>query len=236
MRTLAYMPLHYGKDYLEYALHSIHDHVDEVLILYTARPSYGHVGKIPNPDSKEELFAICKKFHKVTWQEVINVTRENEHRQRAITYGQNNKYDVLIAVDSDEIWKPGSVREVISEVKDSKFRFHGIAGSQWLHFWRNHKEVNTDGFYPMRAVNLNVKEASQTIIKKGFIYHMGYAISEELMRYKLSCHGHKSEIADNWFRDKWLNYERGVTTHLHPASQDVWIETKDFKGELPYGL
>ena len=62
---------------------------------------------------------------------------------------------------------------------------------------------------------------------------MGYAISEELMRYKLSCHGHKSEIPLDWFENKWLNYKRGETKYLHPASRDIWVETEDFKGNIP---
>lgn len=236
MKVLAYMPLHYGVDYLDYALRSIHDYVDEILILYTERPSYGHVGNLPNPDSEGALRDVCKKYHKINWIKLRGINRETDHRQRALRYGENHNYDVVIAIDSDEIWKPGTVKDVIREVKDSNFRYHGIAGTQWVHFWKNHQEINTDGFYPMRAVNLNVKQETQTIIDKGFIYHMGYCIREELMRYKLSCHGHKSEIPNRWFTDKWLNYEKGVTTHLHPASQDVWIETQPFKGKLPYGL
>lgn len=241
--TLAYIPLHYGKDYLEYAIRSVHDSVDTVLVLYTAKPSYGHEGTLKNPDTKEELMQIACSFNKVVWKEVTQVSRENHHRQLAYSYAKNSindknglNYDLVLAVDSDEIWNPDKVEEALHAAYNSGYHNFGIAGSQWYHFWKNHKEVNRDGFYPTRITNLNNYVKNHTIISKGEIYHMGYAISEECMRYKLSCHGHKSEIPNGWLEDKWINYKRGVTTHLHPASRDIWVETEDFEGKLPFGL
>lgn len=231
MRTLAYMPLHYGLDYLEPVLKSIRDSVDDILICYTKHPSYGHEGSLKNPDSEEDLRAVCEGFN-VIWQEV-KASRENQHRQYAIDYAQSKGYDIALAVDSDEIWQPDTVKKALQAASNTGARFNCIAGSNWYHFWKNHKEVNRDGFYPMRIININERNNKQEIIKEGMIYHMGYAISEELMRYKLSCHGHKSEIPGNWFEDKWLNYKRGVTKYLHPASRDIWVETEDFNGTIP---
>ena len=37
IKTLAYIPLHYGKEYLEATIKSIDAHVDKILILYTIR-------------------------------------------------------------------------------------------------------------------------------------------------------------------------------------------------------
>ena len=242
--TLAYIPLHYGKQYLDYVLKSIHPFVDTILILYTSTPTYGHNTNLKNPDSGQELKAICDKYNKIEWQDITgSVSRENNHRQLAYRYAQESlrrpngkNFDLVFAVDSDEIWNPEKVEEALHAAYNSGNHFHCIAGSQWYHFWKNHKEVNRDGFYPMRIANLNNNVKNQKIIDKGEIYHMGYALDEEIMRYKLSCHGHKSEIPARWFEDKWLNYERGVTTHLHPASRDIWIQTEDFTGKLPYGL
>lgn len=237
--TLAYVPLHYGKDYLKYVLESIRPFVEDILILYTKTPSYGHTSNLQNPDTEEELRAICGKFSCI-WMDVTGTSREGTHRQMAYDWAKkqiNSKngrnYDLVFAVDADEIWNPEKVPEALHAAYNSGYHHHCISGNNWWHFWKGFKEVNTDGFYPNRITNLNNYVTNQTIIDKGEIYHMGYAISEEAMRYKIGCHGHKSEIENSWLTDKWINYERGVTTHLHPASRDIWIETKDFEGDLP---
>ena len=232
LRTLAYIPLHYGKDYLKYVLMSIRDSVDDILILYTSRPSYGYASNISNPDTREELKAICKPFN-VIWQDIPLIGQENQHRQLAYTYAQAEGYDLVLAVDADEIWNPGKVQKALEVASISGRRFNCISGNNWFHFWKGFNEVNQDGFYPMRIINMRSPNKEQAILDTGEIYHMGYAISAEAMEYKLSCHGHKSEIPHRWLADKWLNYQKGVTTHLHPASQDVWIETKPFEGVLP---
>ena len=53
------------------------------------------------------------------------------------------------------------------------------------------------------------------------------------MRYKLSCHGHKSEIPQGWYKEKYEGYKSGVTKYLHPATDAYWIEAKPYEKELP---
>lgn len=236
MKTLAYIPLHYGSDYLKAALTSIDPFVDTILILYSETPTYGHSGSLKNPDTKEVLQSICAEFDKVRWVDITNrrISRENVHRELAYQYArEKGGYDLVFAVDADEVWEQSTIEETLTTAYNSNAFFNHIGHEAWLHFWKGHKEYNTDGFYPLRIVNLNNNNTDHTILNCGRLYHMGYAISEDAMRYKISCHGHKREIAQTWMHDKWLNYQKGVTTHLHPASQDVWIETKIFEGKLP---
>jgi hypothetical protein len=231
---MAFIPLHYGSDYLRLVLQAIDPFVDDILILYTKYPSYGHRGNIHNPDTMEQLQKICRPFKKVIWVDVTGVQQENQHRKMAERYIQQNNltYDLILSVDADEIWNPEKLPEALHAAYNSGYHAHGIGGDCWWHFWKGTKEVNRDGFYPIRLFNLNNYVKNETIIHKGEIYHMGYAIRPEMMEYKLSCHGHKSELFPNWFQDKWVNYERGVTKQLHPVSKDIWIETEDFTGKL----
>ena len=198
MKTLAYVPLHYGKDYLKYVLASVRDSVEDILILYTSKPSYGQAGHLPNPDSEEELRAICEPFS-VIWEDVTGKGRESDHRQLVYRHTANSDkdYDLVLAVDSDEVWNPDKVESALEVAFDSGKRFNHISGNNWFHFWKGFKEYNQDGFYPMRITNLKYVTPENIIIDTGEIYHMGYAISEEAMDYKLSCHGHKSEIPSN---------------------------------------
>ena len=235
MKTLAYTPCHYGKEYLKYSLQSIHDHVDQILILYAKNPTYGHATSISNPDSENELKDICNQFSKVVWKEVPqNLNGEGRHRDLAISYGQSGGFDIVLAVDSDEVWQPNTVEPAIKQAYDGYERRYTTNHQGWYHFWRSFNEVCRDGFEPIRLTNLNRSNNNQGRVLDSVIYHFGYANCERLQEYKMSVHGHKSEISNQWFTKKWLNYKKGETTHLHPASNDVWIHTEPFdKNQLP---
>jgi len=228
-KTLAYIPLHYGSPYLDAVIRSIDPHVEKILILYTERPSYGQSQGLKNPDSRQELYNIAHAASdKIQWVEIPPMGQENQHRQMAFQYAQG--FDLIMAVDSDEIF------DDVEEMKEAAMKTNcntvNIGGDRWWHFWRSFNECNRDGFYPTRFHVIGGKHEAE-IIHVGKIYHMGYAMPEELTRYKISVHGHK-DILNTWMSNKWINYKRGVTKLLHPDSQTVWIETEPFdKTTLP---
>jgi hypothetical protein len=231
MKTLAYYPIHYGSEYLPYSIQSIRDHVDKILIIYSEKPTYGHTSNLQNPDSKEDIIRICEEygceFMNIT---ALHIGQENEHRKIGIDYARAEGYDMLVACDYDEVWKDLDIALEIAS-KGKAFQY-GIRGECWYHFWKSFNEVNTDGFSPIRIFNLK-KQKGEDLIVAGTVYHFGYAISRELMDYKISVHGHKTEFG-NWVDTKWKTYERGRTRYLHPATNAYWVETEDFdKTTLP---
>jgi hypothetical protein len=161
-----------------------------------------------------------------------NIGQEHQHREIAFEIARREGYDIVVAADYDEVWE--NLDEAIDYVKGGESFQYGIRGDQWLHFWKSFNEVNTDGFSPIRLFNMHKPRNTEELIYKGKIYHFSYAISEQLMRYKISCHGHKSEFPATWLEQKWINYKRGETKYLHPVTDAYWIETKDFdKNTLP---
>lgn len=233
-KVLAYTALHYGLDFLWYALESVKDHVDEHLILYTERPSFSYSGQLPNPDTREKLKAVADQFPHVTWLD-ITAHGEGEHRQKALSYARQLKYDLVLVVDSDEVWDKKYLPKALSMAYNSRAKQFAVRGSQWLTFWKSFNEYVQDGFAPVRVHNLK-NSGPEEFLEDGdniWIYHCGYAIRDELMKYKLSCHGHKMDIPGNWYREKWEGYQKGKTTHLHPATDAYWIETEDYKKQLP---
>ena len=237
MRVLAFTVCLYGKEYLKESILSVKDNVDTHLIAYTKVPSFGHTTDMINPDSEQELLDICNQFNHVEWMDITGKARaENVHRQFAFDYARKNGFDIIIVVDSDEVWNPGKVKEAIDYAYNSKNGRFGVRGSQWVTLWQSFNEYVTDGFAPIRLFNLNNDLGKEELIEKGFIYHMGYCISNELMAYKISCHGHKDDFNNNkkWHSEKWLNYKRGITKFLHPATEAYWKETELFdKNTLP---
>ena len=234
MKTLAYYPIHYGSEYLAYSMQSIRQSVDHIIVLYSSNPTYGHSGNIPNPDTKQDILSICQQFNAELFDLTNhNISRENKHRQMAFQYAKGYNADILVAVDYDEVWEnlDGAIQQAAQQ---PAFELQ-IRHNSWNHFWKTFNEINKDGFQPVRIFNLNGDRSIKGLVDHGTIHHFGYAISPELMQYKISCHGHKSEIPKNWYKEKWLNYKKGETTHLHPASQTVWIETEKFnKTKLPH--
>ena len=231
IKTLAYIPLHYGSPYLDAVIRSIDDHVDKILILYTSTPSYGQKQGLKNPDNRQQLYDIAHAASsKIEWVEVPPMGQENRHRQMVFNY--SNGYDLIMAVDSDEIFD--DVEEMKEAAMKTNSKTVNVGGDRWWHFWRSFNECNRDGFYPTRFhVVGGTDQNPAPIIHVGKIYHMGYALPENLTRYKISVHGHK-DILNTWIHNKWINYKRGVTKLLHPDSQTVWIETEPFdKTTLP---
>ncbi len=237
MKTLAFTVCLYGKEYLRQAIESVQKNVDEHLIAYTSIPSFGYSTDLPNPDTKAELKAICDDYNHVTWMDVTGRAKaENIHRDFGISYGRENKYDIILVVDSDEVWVPERVQEAIDYAYKSKAGNFKMRGSQWVTLWKSFNEYVTDGFAPVRLFNLHNDLLRDEYFEKGFIYHMGYCISDELMNYKISCHGHRADFDRNkkWHEVKWLNYKQGETKFLHPATEAYWQETKPFdKKTLP---
>lgn len=232
MKVLAFTVLHYGKEYLRESIESVKNNVDEHLIVYSSSPTFGYSSSLTNPDSEEELKSICYEFSHVTWMDITarNVRQENIHRQVAADYGNKHGFDIVLVIDSDEVWIPERVKEAIDHAYNSENGHFCVMGSQWVTLWKSFNEYVTDGFAPVRLFNLHNDLMKGEHIAKGFIYHLGYCISDTLMEYKISCHGHKADFEKNknWHDKKWINYKTGQTKFLHPATEAYWQEAKPF--------
>ena len=233
-KVLGGMILHYGKEYLREVLASIADHVDEIVIFYTPTPSHGTSTRVQCPDTREELRAIADEFN-CTWSEIGRIGQENHHRHQYIDYAIKFGYDQILVVDSDEVHVSELIPEMLDAAYEQEFKQVGIRGSQWLTPYRSFNDYVTDGFAPIRVINVNKPEGTN-YIEKGFIYHMGYCISDKLMEYKISCHGHRADFENNkrWLADKWHGFKAGVTQYMHPATEAYWIDSAPLdKTKLP---
>jgi hypothetical protein len=87
MKTFAYIPLHYGAEYLNEAIKTIEPLVDKILIFYTAKPSFGTFTDLFNcPESEEQLHSIATTASsKVEWIKVSE-TGEGRHRNNYQRY------------------------------------------------------------------------------------------------------------------------------------------------------
>jgi len=196
MKTLGFMTIHYGVEYLKESLLSVVDHVDEMVIAYSKNPSHGHGTKHACPDSEEDIIKICADVlgDKLIWRRSEFYSCEADHR--AVRYKHSDGYDLILTIDADEVFKEFDIQNALTFAYNNKERYYGING--YVNFWRSFNFACYDGFRPIRIENLNNANQLQNINCPLTIYHFSTCQSEAIMRYKYKIFGHASEVRPSW--------------------------------------
>lgn len=225
MKVIGYVALHYGRTYLSHAIRSIIQDIDELWILYTAQGSHGHRTSIPCPETRDELYAIAQQAagDKLRW---VDGSWTHEGQQRDSIHLHVPDADVVVVLDSDEIWTPGLLPSVINSMRHTKRRNIRIP---FIHYWRSlHRAILHDPAFPVRVIF--PKQADGTITyapppwmeeSRLVIHHFGYAQPAEIVRYKQLTHGHRNE----WRRDcDWFNdvFMANRQYDCHPVGSPYW--------------
>jgi len=232
MKVIAEVILHYGKETLEYALKSLEPFADKIVILYSKYPSQGFSSPTAvNPDTREELFAIAKKFPKTEWVDCQPMGSEGEHRGRIFEY--TKEYDVCMLCDADEVYEPNDLGRVLHEVFIGDKRYYNVDG--FIHFWKTKEWCCTDSFRPTRFIRLAANDNSYGEVKCR-IYHFSCAQDIKTIQYKWTVSGHHDELRKDWFQifNDWS--PENQIKDVHPTSFGVWPAVQKFTGILPYGL
>lgn len=225
MKIIAYTALRYGKDYLNAAIQSVIDLADEYHVLYAEKPSHGHWSGLPCPETESEL-------HEIAWDAAGSKLRWHtgewvyEHQQRNAIYTKAYDADVIVTVDSDEIYSPRLI-ETISQF----IHAHGTIPPckyvrvPFIHYWRSfHQCILHDPAFPARVIFPKAQNDVQlgwTPEATGVVNHMGYAIRPYLMDYKWQIHGHKDELRHDvdWFNDVYMANRK---FDCHPVGSEWW--------------
>lgn len=212
MRVNSYTILHYGKDYLSYSLSSVREVVQTSYVFYTPRPTHGHVSELSPPESRQQILDALQVHHgegiftlpeKCAWVDTsFNFNHEGQQRDYCLQKAATNA-DLVLVLDYDEVWNIDVLKAALNHVwKENSAR-------NWLinftHLWRSFDWCCRDDAWPVRIIDHRHEQGMAYIPRElGEIYHFGYAISDEVMKYKLSIHGHKSELKSDWYDSKWL--------------------------------
>ena len=231
MKTIGFITVHYGSEYLRESLLSIKNHCEKIVIAYTPNPSHGFGTTDNCPDTKEDIYNIAVETlgNQLIWDEGTYNT-ESSHRSAINKYCSG--YDLVLIIDSDEVFEPKEIQGALDYAYNNKERYYGIKG--YVNFWRSFNWACYDGFRPIRIHNLKADNNLQNLECPLTIYHFSTAQSEAVMRYKYQVFGHASEIKENWL-DK-IHY--GWTPEnnfgdLHPVSFYLWNAVPFDKNLLP---
>lgn len=228
-KILAFLPIHYGTEYLECCLLSIRDHVDKVHVAYSRKPSHSFRTGEKCKDTEEEIFAICQKVlgEKLIWTAEDSYPNESTHRNERYKFSKG--YDVILSIDSDEVFE--GIPQALEYIENSPERFHGCNG--YINFWRSFNFCNRDGFRPIRIEKLSAKNQLQNLNCPLTVYHFSTCQNVETIRYKNKVFGHAAEIRKNWLEDVYLAWTpENRTRILHPVSFDVWHDAMDYDKNL----
>ena len=235
IKVLGFMTIHYAGDYLKESLLSVVDYVDKFVVAYSKQPSQGHGTDLACPDSEEYIYETCKEVlgDKLIWDRADRYGAENEHRNVRYKYSQG--FDLILTVDSDEVYKSDELPASFDYAFWGVDKFYGIDG--YVNFWRSFNHACFDGFRPIRLENLHRQNNTQDLTLKQTIYHFSTCQPEAIMRYKYKVFGHANEIKKNWLDETFYGWtSENNISDLHCVSYNLWNAVPFDKNTLPESL
>lgn len=232
-KLIASCPIFYGGEYLSCAIKSVEPYVEEIIMLYTDKPSYGHGTNIPCPESESDLKNIAySASNKVRWINVL-ASQESQHRGQIYKIAEKGNYDGVLTFDADEVF--GDLTPYLEQCWQSTKRNIGFSG--FINFWRSFNHVCLDHFTPIRFYNLKNADCDGFDVVNAPVYHFGCAQRMEIMRYKLLIHGHLPELRKNWIDEVYSSWYEGKETpgglHLTAWNPPLWNAEPYDKTQLP---
>lgn len=237
MRIQSYTILHYGIDYIQFALLSAYPLMDRLNVFYTPHPSHGHGTNLPPIETEDELFEMASQAapDKLNWHKT-DFWQEGQQRDFAVNRCASSGADLLLVLDYDEVWPEEVLARALHYVSKAN------SARNWLlnfsHLWRSFNWICRDDAWPVRIIDLRHNGGVAYLPRElGPVYHFGYAITNKVMAYKLAIHGHKSELRPGWFEREWSAWppvENCHPTNGKKSNGEGWWNPVPFdRAELP---
>lgn len=231
IKVLGFTTIHYAGSYFRESLLSVVDHVDKMVIAYSRQPSQGHGTDRVCPDKEEDIYRIASEVlgDKLIWDAADRYGAENEHR--AVRYKYSDGFDLILTVDSDEVYGDG-LQDAFDYAYWGINQYYGIDG--YINFWRSFDWVCTDGFRPIRLENLNRRNGTQDLSLKQTIYHFSTCQPVEIMSYKFGVFGHAHEVRHGWLNDVYYSWSPDAPfDDVHCVARGIWNPRPFDKATLP---
>jgi hypothetical protein len=144
--------------------------------------------------------------------------------------------DLVVVVDYDEIWPQDILALFLSEVWEKGVARNNLVNM--IHFWRSFNWGCPDQGWPVRIIDLRYNNGTHYLPSElGRVFHFGYAVTDQVMRYKWEIHGHKNEMRPGWLTDIWPAWPPRDNCHptngRNEAGKPFWTPEPFDKGKLP---
>lgn len=228
---------HYGAEWIRFAVQSVINQVDKVYVFYTSVPTHGHGTTLRCPETLNDIQLELSKVSTTSKVELIDITAkhfpfEGAHRDYANNYIHDTTgADVILVLDADELWDEKVLANCLKLALATNYKIYRI---NMKHYFRSLYYYCEDSAMPVRIVRMN-KDASGDNYMPGYVYHMGYAQTSKIVRYKLSIHGHKGELRPEYFDNVFMPWKPG-TGDVHPTSGNGYWNPKRVSADDQYAL
>lgn len=223
--------LHYGADYLPYAIQSVYNQVDVCHVFYTPNPSHGHSTNIPPVETRAELQRAAYQYdpdNKVKWYDTEGLRHEGQQRDLALQTVINAGAELVLVLDYDEIWPDELLGKLLSDTWSRRGARNNLVNM--IHLWRSFNWACKDQGWPVRIIDTRLS-AGLCYLRPG-VFHFGYAITDMVMRYKWKIHGHKNEMRPGWLDNIWPQWP--PPADCHPTNDKGFWNPEPFdKEQLP---
>lgn len=224
---IGYSRVHYGKDYLSWAIRSALPYVDKFVVLYTHVPTFGHFTTLPNPDNRDELYEIARQAagDKLDWREGLPMTGK-------IIFELYPACTLLLELDADEVIAPEFAAQIVQDHHDGKLTAP-LYRLPMLHLWRSfnygciHVDPQSGQEEPLGWPIRLSTTANPTSAPVPYpdacerLYHFGYCRKQIDMDYKWGTSIHQTEIRKEWWSEIWAKFPERLRD-LHPVGVNVW--------------
>lgn len=234
MNIQAYCALHYGAEWLEWAIRSVIDFVDRYHIFYTPHPSHGQstTMTVPDKESRDALRAIAAIYgNEVVWHDVDHLWNEGDQRDYCVQQLASAGSDIVVWNDADEVWDPDVLCECLDAVAAGSAKDYRVHA---MHFWKSVNWVCYDDCMPVRFIKPS--GSGEAFLPGQGFYHFGYAQSSMLVAYKSKIHGHRNEWRRNWWGTIYNKWEPGQSHKcgVHPTNECDDKTGKPFWTPVPF--
>lgn len=218
-KRISFARVHYGCDYLHWVIKSTEQIADTFVVMYTPTPTFGRDTDLPNPDSRDELYAIAEQAagSRLRWYDGTPDAR--------IVLEMYPTAEFILELDADEVLHPSLADNIIREYEAGSLTYFQYR-MPMIHHWRSFDYICTNEGWPGRLYLPN-NNPSQALggfpngYEAGVISHFGYARRRADMLYKVALSVHLPEWREGWWENKYDRFPE-VLTDLHPCVNDIW--------------
>ena len=240
---------YYGADFIQESIRSITDHVDKIFVFADNTP-WGSADEcvykgetIKFPKTSDNVADKIKELNNSKIELIFNhqdaTDNQVTHYVNDIILPNHEKPSIILSLEVDHIFHSEQIKKALDEFVESDYVF---ATTKQIEIWKGLKHRLPDRPNRVGAVlcNLGKLEKMPETLKHGgilvmpklsaFVHNFSFAVSDEVMywRHLLSIAlAQKTGDAvpdENWYEEKWLNWNYESNNENLGVSDQLKIE------------
>lgn len=225
MKLYAVVPIHYGSDYLQWAIRSVYDVAYEIGVFIMRCPWQDVATLIPRLENDDEIERIARSYdpeNKIYVERLLGFHFQEDQWIHLTTRAQTQGAEWVLRLPPDEVW-PRETLDFYLEYAD--FYKSSVIKVPRRHFWRSFQWSCSDNFRADRFIRCNGGgEAREGPEMRENLWHFGYARKPYDILYRTMLKWYQSGWRNGWFEGTFLQFPNRKAD-LHPFAEGIWNAT-----------